>query len=414
MGRKIIDKPVFKGLVKVAEFNLVQVMESIAMPLPEMQADDALNKVSASFNLHLTNKRVDIQNLTILLDQSNITGTTSINNFSEPEIAFNINIDSIDVDRYLSAEKSSASKTTTQNKIAIASPASAAVASAELFPVDSLRALNASGLLSISKLKVNNMTMHGVNLRLDAKKGIIKTQQNIKQIYQGAYTGNTVINVVNSVPALALNEKIINMQLKPMLNDLSGSAKMTGLINATVKIQGYGNSETALRSSLKGKVDFKFKDGVIKGFNLQKIIDSGKALLKGEALPTNNKNDQTVFSIMKGTVNITNGIATNDDLYAEASKLRVNGKGSASLVTKKLDYKVNAKLLKRVATETKPEKINGTPLVFDIGGTFSKPSYKLDIAAMLTEEHKEKIDKVLNKLDKKLGPGIGNLIRGLF
>jgi AsmA protein len=60
-----------------------------------------------------------------------------------------------------------------------------------------------------------------------------------------------------------------------------------------------------------------------------------------------------------------------------------------------------------------------------VAGTFSKPTYTLDVAALLTEKNKakiekfveknqEKIDKIVDKIDKKLGPGVGDLLKGFF
>jgi len=224
--------------------------------------------------------------------------------------------------------------------------------------------------------------------------------------------------VQNKTPSLALNEKLSKVQIEPLLKDMQGEARMTGEVNAKAQIQGRGNTEAALKSTLNGNIDFHFKEGVIRGFNLQKMIDNGKALIEGQPLPTENKNDQTVFSSITGTAQIKNGLVNNNDLYADASKLKVKGKGTANLVSEKLDYTVNAKLLKRKATETEPEKIKGIPIIVDIGGTFSKPSYKLNLALMLAEKNKEKInkekDKLLESVDKKLGKDVGDLLRGLF
>ena len=148
------------------------------------------------------------------------------------------------------------------------------------------------------------------------------------------------------------------------------------------------------------------------------MIDNGKALIDGKPLPRANKNDQTVLSNITGPAQIKNGLLRNNDLYADASKLDVKGKGSANLVSEKLDYTVTAKLLKRKATETESKKIKGIPIVVDIGGTFSEPSYKLDLALMLIGKNKEKFekkkDKLLEKVDKKLGKDVGDLLRGLF
>lgn len=411
-GNNILDKPVFKGPININEFNLAQLMKNMAMPLPKMQDPNALRKLSVDFILQATTNSVDFQNLSIKLDDSIIKGFTSIKNFSKPAINFKFNVDKINVDRYLAPVK--------QDKPGkkVATPASAAAASASLFPVETLKKLNAKGQIDINSLTINNLTMQGLSLNLDAKNGVIKTQQDINKLYQGAYSGKSIINVQNKNPSIALNETLTNVQIEPLLKDMTGEAKITGLVNATVNVQGRGNTTSAIKSTLNGNIKFNFKDGIVRGFNLQRIIDNSKALIKGSALPTNSQNDQTVFSIIKGTAQINNGLLSNNDLYAEASKLRVNGKGTAHLASEKLDYKIKAKLLKQVATTTEAEKIKGIPVAFNIGGTFSKPSYTLDIAAMLMQNNSEKIEKkkeeLLKKLDEKLGPGVGDLIKGFF
>ena len=105
----------------------------------------------------------------------------------------------------------------------------------------------------------------------------------------------------------------------------------------------------------------------------------------------------------------------NNDLVATASKIHINGKGDVDINTEKLDYKINALLVKANATATEPEQIHDTPINITVAGTFSNPTYTLDIASLLTEKNKakleefveknqEKIDNIVDKIDKKLGP----------
>jgi len=105
--------------------------------------------------------------------------------------------------------------------------------------------------------------------------------------------------------------------------------------------------------------------------------------------------------------------------------LNVTGKGSANLNTEQLDYQLTARLIKTVATATEPEKLDDTPVVVHVRGTFSKPTFILDVAALLSEQNKanidnildknrDKLDKLMNKLDKKLGPGASDLLKRLF
>lgn len=414
-GNQIKENPSFKGAIDIAAFNLAQFMKKLEIELPEMQDAQAMNQLAVAFNLQATTDSADIQNLKIKLDDSNINGSVSVKNFTKPAVKFNIKVDALDANRYLAPEQEKPAQK-------VVTPATAAVAGASLFPVETLRNLDANGTLAIGQLKINQLNMKGINLKLNARKGIIKTQQAIKQLYQGSYSGKSSINVQQKTPKLTLNEKLSNIQVEPLLKAMDITDRMSGMVNAFAQIQGRGNTTEAIKSSLNGNLDFSFKDSIIKGFNLQKIIDNSRALIEGKALPAENKNDQTVFSVIKGSATIKNGLLRNDDLIAQSSKVHVKGKGTANLATEALSYKVDARVLKRAATATEAEKIRGVPLAVDIAGTFAEPTYQLDIQAMLKAKYQAKIDKKINKekdkllkkLDEKLGPGVGDILKGLF
>ena len=412
-GTQIKDNPVFQGPIHVASFNLAQFLKSLEIPLPEMKDANALSKLSVGLNVVVTKDSADINNLAITLDDSQITGSAQVKNFAQPASKFNINIDSIDVGRYL------APKTEEDSKV-VATPASAAVAAAQLFPVETLRAFKSTGQLTIGTLIVDQLSMKGVGLKLESDKGLIKTQQTVKQLYQGSYSGKSSINVQQNTPRLTLDETLANIQIEPLLKAMQIKTKVTGLVNATAKIQGSGNSTAAIKSSLAGNVNFSFKDSVVKGVNLQKIIDSARLLIDGRPLPAENKEDQTVFSIIKGTAVIKNGLIKNDDLLAESSKLRVIGKGTINLVDDALDYAIDARLLK--SGENEKDKFKALPLIVDVTGTMAEPSYQLDIITMAKAKYQDKIDKVVNKnkdkilekVNDKLGSEVGDLLKGFF
>jgi AsmA protein len=105
--------------------------------------------------------------------------------------------------------------------------------------------------------------------------------------------------------------------------------------------------------------------------------------------------------------------------------LSVTGKGNADLNTEQLDYQLTARLIKTPATAAEPEKLDDTQVIVHVGGTFSKPTYQLDVAALLSEQNKakidniidknrDKLDKLMDKMDKKLGPGASDLLKHLF
>lgn len=405
-GTDIKDKPSFQGPVTIAPFSPTKLMQQLAIELPAMQDANALSSLAINFDLQATADSANLQNLVMALDDTHIKGSASIKDFALPAIAFNLVADAIDADRYLSAPDKSSKP--------IASPAIALAAGANALPVETLRKLDANGSVSLGKLKIRNLNMQGIHLNLSAKNGIVTTQQSVNHFYQGAYSGNLSMDTRKNKPTLAVTDKLDHVQIEPLLKDLKGEAKLSGMVNATAQLQGQGNKTDELKSSLNGQLSFLVKDSVIKGFNLQKIINSGKALIKGSALPAESKNDQTLFSEMSGTATVSNGIIQNNDLVANSSKLRVNGKGNINLNSESLDYNVDAKLLKAEATATEPEQIKGA-VIIDIDGTLSNPIYSINIASsLLTDTNKAKIDKLINKIDKKLGPGVGDLLKGFL
>ncbi len=402
-GTSIKDKPSFQGPVAIAQFSPAKAMQQLAVAVPAMQDANALSKLSINFDLAATADSANLQNLAILLDDSQIKGAIDIKDFAQPAVSFKLDIDALDVDRYLPpADKASKP---------IASPAVFLAGGFSVLPVETLRKINTEGVVSLGKLKANGLTMQDIHLNLNTKNGVITTQQSAKQFYQGSYTGNLSMNTQGDKSTLAVNEKIDHVQIEPLLKDYNGAARISGTVDASAQLQGQGHKTDELIASLNGQLSFLFKDGMVKGFNLQKIIDEGKALIKEPELPKDYKNEQTLFSEMSGTATITNGLIQNNDLVAKSSKLRVDGKGNLNLNSEALDYKVDAKLLDSDATE--PEQVKGA-MTINIAGTLSQPSYTIDIASLLTDKNKAKIDKLINKLDKKIGPGLGNLLKGLL
>lgn len=401
-GTNIKDKPSFQGPVTVAPFNPAKVMQQLNIALPVMQDANALTKLALNFDLAATADSADLQNLVMTLDDTQIKGSAGIKDFALPAIGFLLDIDALDLDRYLPP--------TDKSSKPIASPAVLLAVGASALPVETLKKLNADGSLTLGKLKVNGLAMQDIRINLSAKNGAVTTQQSVKQFYQGSYSGNLSMDAHGDKSTLAASEKIDHVQIEPLLKDYRGEARMSGIVNASAQLQGQGHKIDELKATLNGQLSFLFKDGVIKGFNLQRIIDQGKALINGSAMPSDNKNDQTLFSEMSGTATIANGLIQNNDLVGKSSKVRVDGKGNVNLNSEALDYKIDAKLLNGDETAAEPDQVKGA-VAINITGTLSKPSYTIDIESLLTDKNKAKIEKLINKVDKKLGPGLGDLLK---
>ncbi|MGZ8187764.1 MAG: AsmA family protein [Methylosarcina sp.] len=416
-GNTMADKPSVQGSVAVARFNLSKYLQRLHFSLPSMQDANALNNVELQGNVLASAETVAIEKLAGQVDDTHVKGSATLRDFARPEVGFDLQLDALDADRYLPPKL--------KTKKPITTPAVALAAGLSKLPIDTLKKLNINGNLSLNKLKINDLTMQDIRLSINGKQGNITAKQAIQQFYQGSYSGDLSLSLRNEQSLLSINENIDRVQVEPLLKDFKGKAQITGVVNASSQLQGQGRNAKELKSGLGGQFNFQFKEAAIKGFNLQKIIDSVKASQKGTSVVTPNENDQTVFAEITGTAKLSEGLVQNNDLVANSSRFRIDGQGSVNLNTDSLDYKIITRLKKTPANPSETEQFHSTPVVLNIGGTFNKPVYTLDISALLTEKNKEKIekfldkkkekvDKLLDKLDKKLGPGTSDLLKSIF
>ena len=417
-GAHLDDHFTIQGPVILSPFNPREVMTSLGIKIPALQDKQALTQSSLRFNLSATDHAIDLQELSLNLDNSQIKGSAQLLSFVEPAIVINLAGDQFDIDRYLPPVKNhSASK--------LLSPVAVMALATYALPVDLLSKLSVESQLNLASLKLNGLTLNDFQLNLNASHGLIKALQSAKGFYQGAYSGHLSVDLHDGPKALlALDEKITQVNVESLLKDSKSKVQMTGLVDASLQLKGQGQTIDELKSSVNGDIHFSFKDTEIKGFNLQTILD--RAHVSSDVMDSAQaKQELTRFSTLSGSSVLANGIIHNDDLVATTTTLHIKGKGSIDLNTEQLDYKLQAQLIKAAATPTSAEQLYDTPISMAVTGSFSKPSYALDVSALLTEKNKakiaafvdknkEKIDSIANKIDQKIGQGIGDLLKGLL
>jgi AsmA protein len=113
---------------------------------------------------------------------------------------------------------------------------------------------------------------------------------------------------------------------------------------------------------------------------IERAVNDKKLEALGELAPA--AGDETRFTRLGGSVQITNGVARNDDLALESPGLvRVTGQGTADLVRERLDYRVS---------------LGSVPLL--VQGPFTALKYRPDTSALA----KKAVDKQLDRLKDKL------------
>ncbi len=405
-GTGVLGDAVFDGQFRVKEFAPRDVIKALGQAVPEVSDPAVLSRAEAALKLAATKDSVRLSDILIKLDDSTIKGDLKVANFAKPAIRFGLHLDQIDVDRYLPP----------QSDQPPATPTTAAAPGPQLIPVDTLRGLDVDGEFTIDKLKAVQLRSTDIRMKLLAKGGVVRLHPASAAMYQGKYQGDIKLDVRGKQPKISMSESLDGVQVGPLLKDLTGEERLTGKTQASANLTTSGQTPDEFKKTLNGQVSFAFTDGAVKGFNLVTMIRQAKAKLKGKPRPAQTGPDQTDFSSITGTANVTNGIVRNRDLMAKSPLLRVEGAGDVNLPQESLDYLVTAKVVGSLEGQggKELEDLKGVPIPVQLSGTFAEPKYKIRLDKALKESAEKKIQKKLEKkLDKELGDQLDQ-IKGLF
>jgi len=425
-GQGLDRQPVFSGDLDLAEFNLRKWMGDHSMTLPPMADLTTLTRLGASVRLTAEGGATRMDDLNLRLDESQFTGNVTLRGSA---VGFNLNLDRIDVDRYLpSGEEKAGQPAVAAAPSSTAAPApapdssSAATGEETLMPVETLRELNIDGVLNIGRLTINKLLAEQIKLTLKAKGGQLNLDQQVGRFYQGGYKGGANLDVRGNTPKSRIDAAATGIQIGPLLKDLAGQERLTGKGRFSANLSTLGNSVNALKRTLGGKLDFRFEEGAVKGVNVAQSIREAKARLSGQPVPKSSEPQQTDFSELSGSGVITNGVISNQDLLAKSPFLRVNGGGKINLVAESLDYKVEGVIVSSDKGQGGEglEELKGVVIPVHLTGPLASPNYKVNWEKALLESQKGKVkEKIQEKIEEKLKgkdipPDLQDALKGLF
>ena len=165
-GEHILDKLVLQGSVIIPEFNPREIIKQWDADLLGMSDSKAMTNMGMSFHFLTDNTSVQINDLGVVVDNSNGKGFLTINDFSQPSFLFDLTVDTFDVDRYLSAQDKPAE--TSGNLVSTGSFSPS---------LDWLKQFDAEGKLALGQMTFNKLTMQDMCLTLSTKKGVVKVGQ---------------------------------------------------------------------------------------------------------------------------------------------------------------------------------------------------------------------------------------------
>ena len=275
--------------------------------------------------------------------------------------------------------------------------------------LSALKQLDVKLKLTVKSIKVANLSTQNWLMDVGIKNGVLDLTKLNADLYQGQLLVSAQVDARQAVASYQFDKKVTGVQIRPLLKDAADVDLLAGTANFDVKGKGKSLIPEQLKKNLLANGHFDINDGALYGVNIPQMIRSAQAKLKGDLSPETKAERKTDFSSLTGSFSLDNGVATNPDLALSSPLLRLDGKGTANLLTEALDYRLTASLVNSLKGQGGSDKdaLAGVDIPLAITGTFQKPEYALDTKALLNNQLKEETDKAKEKLKdsllKKLG-----------
>ncbi|MGD9843488.1 MAG: AsmA family protein, partial [Steroidobacteraceae bacterium] len=402
-AKQIMDAPAITGSLNLAPVSLREFAPKLGISLPTTSDANTLQKFTLQANLVANKSSFELKPLTIKLDDTTVTGSAGIADLDSTALRFDLAVDNIDLDRYLAPE----------------TEAEAAAASTEPTPIpaDAIRDLNLRGKLAINRVIVSKMPLSQLLVGINAANNKLQLDPLQATVYEGKFKGNMLLDASGKQPRLNLEQHLDGINFAPLLEALFDSKRISGRGNANMKLAAVGTDTNAMKQSLNGTLDFTARNGAIEGFDLWYEIRRARAVLKQQSVPARTDAERTTFTSLGGSVTIKDGLANNQDLVAALQYMKVTGQGTVSLVSDAIDYRLNTTVMKIPAEDKLAEQsadLSGLAIPVRITGSLNDPKVRPDVAGLVKEQAKQRIEEEKEKIIDKAKEKIQDKLKGLF
>lgn len=396
----------FNGNLQTQLFSLPQLKADISAAGPDIPGNSISGNLAGAASVDLKKEQAQL-NLSGKMAGSALKARVGLTDFSPAAFNFDIDMDRLDVDRFLPEKNTAAgggSKPQPSGK-------SSAAAAEQPFDLSALKTLHADGSVRIGALTVNKLKAQNVRVTLKANGGRLDLNPVAANLYQGTLNGTAAINATPQVPTFAIKQNLSGVSIAPLLKDLADNETLEGKGTVSVDVTTHGNTTAALKRALDGSASLRLADGALKGIDIGGTISSAQArlgALKGEQTQQADHSRKTEFSELTATFKITDGVARNNDLSLKSPLLRVGGEGEVNIGADTINYLVKASIVGTSKGQGGREvgELRGVTVPVRISGPLAAPSYKLDFGAMITDTARQKVeDAVKKRLQERLQGG---------
>lgn len=361
------------------------------LPMKQLQLP-----LSGQLRADLAKQTADLK-LATAVDESKIGLQARVSKFSPLGLEFALDIDRLNLDKYLPPAPASAEK-----------PAAKGSAEAKI-DLAALKALNLKGSVIIGQLTAQRIDVTSLSARIAAAGGRLDIAPLSAGIYGGTLNGSIGINANNN--QFAIRQNLAGIRIAPLLKVLIDKEPLEGRGSVSVDVTTRGDSVPALKKGLAGQAALDLRDGAVKGINIAKSLRELQGMLGARKTTTvaASSAEKTDFSELSASFRISAGVAHNDDLQMKSPLLRLTGNGDIDIGEDRVDYLAKISVVNTTTGQQGKDLANlkGVTVPLRMRGPYAQISYSLELGSVVEDVVKE-------KLKEKAREQLGDKLKGLF
>ena len=387
MLQNLSNEPEIRGQLEVEQFSPKALFERLYKDFPATSDPSALSTATISATLTVNSEQGNLESIRMRLDDTNITGQLSVENFGDPTYSFNFIMDELNLDRYLApietGREESVNEERSENDL--------------LLPTEALNLLAIEGQLAVTDLRAAGLKFSNISTNLLIENGVARVDSSNADFYGGKLEGGIELDARAGASLLSMHGSGIAIELGSMMTDSSEQALISGIGTLDLQLSGNGKTLNDSLANASGYFDFSVQNGVIQGVNLNHELCDAFNRLKNYPRPPANQEQFTEFLLLRGKSRVNDGIASTNDLLATTPNLKISAQGRMDLSSKNLNYDVDAEMIEAIPIPQCNTLDNavGYSIPLKLSGTTTKPIILPDFGQLLLQEAQEVIRDVL-------------------
>ncbi|MEL6364874.1 MAG: AsmA family protein [Pseudomonadota bacterium] len=376
-------------------FETKSVRDLAAFAGAPVDAPNGFGPASLSGAFKADGKTFTFADAAFAFDEMAGTGAVSIDlSGARPKVTAEASVGDLDLRPYLTA--------------APVDDAAAESAAGEGFPAWSEEPIDVSALriadldltLKTGAILLDGLSIERSALTATAINGVLVAKLTDLGLYGGAGTGEARIDARNATPAFTIQADVSGFDADAFAREAMKLDRLEGTAALTASFTARGASEAAIVRSLDGSGRFMVTEGAIRGVDVGAAANDALALID----QTNLQNAanlrsaagagrRTAFSRLGGAFTSAKGVMALQDVAMAAGRLSIVGAGTVDLPRQRTDIDLTAAYQRVVNGQVGGQR--SVPL--QIGGTFSEPTFGLDVKRAAKDTAANQIDRLLDK-----------------